>query len=226
MGGKCANVGFLLLLSNAHVLFRFPTQVMMKIIGPQLLAAGHFQLFANFVRVTVLCALLLIPLILGSVIPFRSGLAFNYGVNACEYAKNSQCVPFFNNVFGPNAQGGTYSLPFTFDVFPLGAGIEAVFFVLRAILLTLVDLDFMMICTLGALAVYVPVIAVASIVAPFGGHAISYFVAMYIPQAVLCLCFLIRLHVLLRRMLCGGKGTWSEQRAGSTGSIVMQSGSQ
>jgi hypothetical protein len=185
----------------------------MKVVGPQLLAVGRVRVFAKFAWVTIICSFLLIPLILGSALPFRSGLAFSYGGNACEYAKDSQCIPFFNNVFGPNAQGGTYTLPFTFDVFPLGACVEAVFFVLRSILLTLVDLDYMMKCTFVAIGVYIPVIAVASTVEPFGGKAISYFVSMYIPQVVLCVCFLVRIHILISRMLAGARGSWSEPRA-------------
>jgi hypothetical protein len=198
--------------------------VVMKVVGPQLLAAGHVQVFARFVRITIVCSFLLIPLILGSALPFRPGLAFSYGGNACEYAKDSQCTPFFTSVFGPNAQGGTYTLPFTFDVFPLGACVEAVFFVLRSILLTLVDLDYMMTCTFVAIIVYIPAIAVAATVEPFGGKAISYFVAMYIPQVVLCVGFLFRIHVLISRMLSGASGSWSEKRSNRSSSFSFVPG--
>ena len=190
---------------------------MMKIIGPQLLAMGWIQLFANYAQIIIFCSLLLIPLILGSTIPFTTSLAFSYGGKACEYTKDSQCLSFFNNVFGPNAQGGTFTLPFTFNVFQMGACVEAVFFVLRSILLTLLDLDYMMNCTIGAVIIYIPVIVIASEVELFGGHAIAFFISMYIPQVVLCVCFLIRIHVLLSRMI-SGKGTWSDPCAHSRNS--------
>jgi hypothetical protein len=156
---------------------RFPHRsisVVMKVVGPQLLAKGNVEMFAKFARITVVCSFLLVPLILGSALPFTSGLAFSYGGNACGYAQNSECVAFFTNVFGANAEGGTYSLSFTFDVFPLGACVEAIFFVLRSILLTLVDLDYMVKCTVLAIIVYIPAIVVASVAEPFGGKAISY----------------------------------------------------
>jgi hypothetical protein len=177
--------------------------VLMKLVGPQLLANGHVQLFVKFVRLTVVCTLLLVPLIVGTAVPFTYGLSYSYGANACGYAKNAQCVPFFNSVFGPNASGGTYTLPFTFSIFPLGACAEAVFFVLRSILLTLVDLDYMVRCTVVAVVAYVPAIVVVSAVYgnSFGGRAISYFVAMYLPQAILCVLFLARIHVVVARML-------------------------
>jgi len=196
--------------------------VVFKIIGPQLLAAKKFHTFKIFARLTQLASFLLIPLIIGSVIPFRSELAYNYGENACSYAKNEQCVPFFTKVFGPNSTGGDYTLPFTFDVFPVGACVEAVFFVFRAMMLSTVDLDYMLWSTVAAVVVYIPVISVASLAQPFGGHAISFFVAMYIPQFVLIVLFAIRFEMLLRRMEGGNKGTWSSRASVmARGSMVM-----
>jgi hypothetical protein len=186
----------------------------MKLVGPQLLAGGHVRLFVKFVRLTILCTLLLVPLIVGTAVPFTYGLSYSYGANACGYAKNEQCVPFFNSVFGPNATGGTYTLPFTFMVFPVGACAEAVFFVLRSILLTLVDLDYMVKCTLLAIVAYIPAIVVVSAVYSntFGGRAISYFVAMYLPQVLLCAFFLVRIHLVLSRMLQSTKSRVDEGR--------------
>jgi len=152
---------------------------------------------------------MLIPLIVGVVVPFRSPLAFDYGENACEYAKGEACLPFFTRVFGPNAAGGKFTLPYTFDVFALGAGVEAVFFVIRACLLALIDLDYMMKCTVAAIILYIPAIAVAATVQ--GGQAISYFVAMYVPQFVLIICFTVRLEILIRRILSGQQGTWTTE---------------
>lgn len=174
--------------------------IMFKVVGPQLIAAGKYKTFVTLARLTVGCALLLVPLIIGSVVPFRTEMAFNYGSNACSYAKNEECVPFFDHVFGQNAMGGQFTLPFTFDAFAIGASIEAVFFVLRATLLALIDLKFMLWSTVAALIAYVPAIIIASLVQPFAGHAIAYFVAMYIPQLVLIILFGGRLFVLLGRL--------------------------
>jgi hypothetical protein len=191
-----------------------------KIVGPQLIANKKFQIFANFARITMLCALCLVPLILGAVIPFRSGLAFDYGANACAYAKNSQCLPFFTSVFGPNAAGGDYTLPFTFDVFVVGACVEAVFYVLRAMLLACLDLDFMLWSTCAAIIAYIPAIVVAAIVPPFGGEAIAFFVAMFVPQFILIILFAVRIEVIIRRMLSGStKGTWNNSSMSLVASI-------
>jgi len=198
--------------------------ITIKIAGPQLIAAGKYDLFARLARLFVLCAFILVPIIVGSVVPFLSQLAFNYGENACEYAKDDACLPFFTRIFGPNATGGDYSLSFTFAAFPVGASIDAVFLVLRACLLALVDLDYMMWCTIAAIVVYVPVVAVAATVPPFGGKAISFFVAMYTPQFVLVVLFIVRLEVLIRRIKGGREGTWTMEKHPSVrSSIVLQS---
>jgi hypothetical protein len=182
-----------------------------KIVGPQLLARKMFREFSIIGRLTVLCGYLLVPLIIGAVVPFRRGMAFSYGENACAYAKNSQCVPFFTKVFGPNVAGGPYTLPFTFDVFSVGAAIEAVFFVLRASLLACMDLDYMLWSTAGAVIVYVPAIIVATVVPPFGSQAAAFFVAMYVPQFVLICLFTVRIELLIRKMLGGERGTWGSK---------------
>lgn len=175
--------------------------IMFKVVGPLLIAKKAFKAFAGFAFVTVVCAFLLVPLILGSVLPFRKGMAFDYGENACSYAKDELCVDFFTNVFGPNAAGGTFTLISTFDVFPLAASVEAVFFVLRATLLAMVDLDFMLRGTLAAVVAYIPAIVVASTVQPFAGEATAFVVAMYVPQAVLIVLFTVRLPILIKRLL-------------------------
>ena len=185
--------------------------IMMKVAGPQLLARKKYEIFAILARMTVLAALLLVPLICGAVIPFGTGLALDYGANACTFANDSQCVPFFTNVFGENATGGQYTLPFTFDAFAYGASIEAVFFVIRATLLATLDLDYMVYGTIIGVIVYIPAICVATLVPPFGGQAISYFIAMYVPQVFLIFVFLYRLCRNINRMLNGLDGPWIEE---------------
>ena len=198
--------------------------IVLKIAGPRFIASKKFATFATFARITVGCAILLVPLIIGAVIPFRTNLAFDYGGNACAYAKDSQCLPFFTNIFGPNGTGGEYTLPFTFDAFALGASAEAVFFVLRASLLACVDLDFMLWSTAGAVLVYIPVIIVAVLVPPFGSQAIAFFVAMYIPQVVLIVLFVVRLEMLIRRMLKGKRGAWNRRLSVSTSTRFVTGG--
>jgi hypothetical protein len=185
--------------------------IVLKVVGPRYISSKQYVIFATFARITVGCAFLLVPLIVGAVIPFRTNLAFDYGGNACAYAKDSQCLPFFTKIFGPNGKGGDFTLPFTFDVFAMGASVEAVFFILRAALLACVDLDFMLWSTAGAVLVYIPAIIVAVLVPPFGSQAIAFFVAMYIPQVVLIVLFSVRLEVLIRRKLKGVKGSWSRR---------------
>lgn len=195
--------------------------ILFKIAGPQLIAYKRFDTFMKLARLTVLMAFLLVPLIFGAVVPFVLPLAYDYGENACEYAKDGQCVPFFTKVFGPNSTGGEYTLSFTFDAFAVGASIEAVFLVLRAAMLTLIDLDYMVKCTILAVVIYIPVIIVATTVQPFAGQAVAFFVAMYIPQFVLSILFVVRFEILIRRIVRGQKGTWETKSARS--SIKMQS---
>lgn len=53
--------------------------IVMKIIGPQLIANGKYQLFVNYAVITLICAVLLVPLIVGAVIPFTREMMFDYG---------------------------------------------------------------------------------------------------------------------------------------------------
>jgi hypothetical protein len=179
--------------------------IMFKVAGPRLLAKKEYKRFAAFARIVIGCVYLLIPLIMGSVLPFRDGMARSYGANACVYAKDEQCVPFFTHVFGQNGSGGDFTLFFTFGVFVIGASVEAVFCVLRAVLLSMVDLDFMVRGTVLAIVFYIPAIVVAATVFPFAGHASAFFVAMYLPQVVLCVLFTYRIHTLLQKLLKGGE---------------------
>lgn len=199
-------------LPTYGIAYAFGMGIMFKVVGPQLIAGEHFQMFAALARVTCICSFLLIPLIMGAVIPFRSGMAFDYGANACAYAKDDECLPFFANVFGPNAEGGDFTLSSTFDVFAAGASVDAILFILRAMLLSLVDLDFMLKGTAVAVVFYIPAIIVATTVEPFAGQASALFVAMYVPQLILIVMFALRLHVLIQRMLQGKQGTWSSTR--------------
>ena len=235
---SCCSLGvYLSLLSNASEAYELtalqsalPTYgiayalglgIMFKIVGPHLIADHKYKSFAIFARITIAAAILLTPIIVGSVVPFRVGLAFEYGENACEYAKDDQCLDFFTQVFGENGSMGNFTLPFTFNAFSAGACIDAVFYVLRAALLTCMDLNYMLWSTLVAILAFVPAIVVAVKVPPFHGHAIAFFVAMYVPQFVCCILFAVRLEVNIRRMLKGDKGPW--ERKSIVGSSLINS---
>merc|ERR1711933_334677 len=118
-------------------------------------------------RIFMVCTFLLVALIVGSSVPFSKGLAFESGANACEYAGSNQCVPFFGEVFGKNAKGAIYTLPFTFNAFAFGSSVESVFIIVRAMLLTLMDLDFMVKSSFVAVIMYIIAIVIATQVQPF-----------------------------------------------------------
>ncbi len=101
-------------------------------------------------------------------------------------------MAYFKNLY-------VFTLPFTFNSFAAAACIEAMFLVLRGALLACLDLDFMMWSTMAGMILYVPAIVLAMKV--FAGRAIAIFMSMYVPQAFLCVAFLIRLEVLIRRMI-------------------------
>lgn len=199
--------------------YAFGMAITFKIVGPMFMSMNAYKQFAMLSRVFVLCSALLVPLIVGASVPFSNGLAYSAGGNACEYAGSNECVPFFTNVFGENSTGGTYTLPFTFNAFAFGSSIESVYIVIRAILLTLMDLDYMVKCTIVSMILYIAAIIVATQVNSFGEEAVAYFIAMYIPQLTLIILFLVRLEILIRRMTSGQKEAWSKK---SSRSLRMQ----
>lgn len=176
-----------------------------KVFGTVFLSIKEYGQFFKLVRVYLICAFLVVPLILGTTLPkkFEHGLALSSGQNACEYAHSSQCVQFFTNVYGPNAEGGEFTLFSTFTTFAFGAAIESLFIVVRAMIITLLDFRYMLQSTVVAMIFYIVAIVVACLVQPFAKQAVSFWIAMYIPQLVLVLLFLGRLHTLSRRMVKG-----------------------
>jgi hypothetical protein len=167
-----------------------------KVFGTAFLSIKEYGYFFKLVRLYLICAFLVIPLILGTTLPkkFEQGLALSSGQNACEYAHSSQCVQFFTNVYGANAEGGDFTQ---------GAAIESLFIVVRAMIITLLDFRYMLQSTVVAMIFYSVAIVVACLVQPFAKQADSFWIAMYIPQLVLVLLFLGRLHTLSRRMVKG-----------------------
>ncbi|KAK1734205.1 hypothetical protein QTG54_015208 [Skeletonema marinoi] len=114
----------------------------------------EYGYFFKLVRVYLICAFLVIPLILGTTLPqkFEQGLALSSGQNACEYAHSSQCVQFFTNVYGGNAEGGEFTLFRTFSVFAFGAATESLLIVVRAMIITLFDFRYMLQSTVAVVA--------------------------------------------------------------------------
>lgn len=174
-----------------------------KITGPIFLTIKEYNSFFKMARMYLICAFLLIPLIIGATIPFREGLSLESGQNSCEYAFSNECVPFFTNVFGPNATGGIFTLNYTYSAFSFGTATESIYIVIRAMMLTMLDFGYIIKSTVVAMIFYIVAITVACQVKPFEKEAISFWIAMYVPQVVLVLLFLGRLHTLFRRMVRG-----------------------
>jgi len=152
-------------------------------------------------------------LIVGATIPYLSVLALSSGANACAYASSEQCVSYFVNVFGENATGGDYTLPYTYHVFPIAASIDASLLVLRAILLTCLDFDYMLYATIAAGISYIPAICVVKFAGvSFQKQAVGFFSAMYVPQFVLVCAFSIRLYFIIKKLSNGEEGPWSKER--------------
>ena len=174
-----------------------------KIVGPIFLTMKEYEFFFKVARVYLACTFLMIPLIIGSTLPFLEGLALESGRNACEYLISTECAPFFTKVYGPNATGGAFTLYHTYAAFSFGTAAESVYIVVRAMILTMLDFEYVLKSTVVAMVFYVVALLLASLGNPFGKEAISLWVAMYVPQVVLSLLFIGRLHTLFRRLVKG-----------------------
>ena len=172
-----------------------------KVFGTMFLSIKETPYFFKLARVSLLCTAMVVPLILGTTLPekYINDLALSSGQNACEYASSDQCVQFFTNVYGPNAQGGESSLFYTFAAFSFGASVESIFIMARAIIITLLDFRFVLKSIVVAMIFYIAAIILASMMGM--KQAISFWIAMHIPQLVLCLLFLGRLLTLQRRCM-------------------------
>jgi len=181
--------------------------LLIVIMGPVFLKAG---IFVDFVKMNVLSLVMLVLLIVAATTPFVHDLALLSGTNACEYASTSECVPYFNKVFGENGEGGTYTLFYSYHIFAAASCIEMILIIFRAVLMTLMDFDFLVYTAIAAGISYIPAIVIVE-VAPVGfrQQAIAYFGTIYFPQLVMTLCFAYRLVVLLRKISNGEPGPWS-----------------
>lgn len=88
-------------------------------------------------------------------------------------------------------------------MFSFGTATESIYLVVRAMILTMLDFGYILKCTVLAMLVYAVALIVVSVAKPFGNQALSLWVVMYVPQVVLVVCFLARLHTLFRRMVKG-----------------------
>ncbi|VEU42942.1 unnamed protein product [Pseudo-nitzschia multistriata] len=185
--------------------------IIFKLTGSQLLAKGKNKLFVVFAKICIVSVLAMIPAIVAEVLEARHTIALEYGSNACSYAQNSNCVPFFEAIFGPNANGGGFTLQYTFTALAFGAVTDSVSLVLRSVLLALLDFDFLVNSTICAVGVYIPSMYAATCLDTiYKGQAISYYVAMNMPQLVLILVLLVRLKYNFRKVLDGEEGPWTE----------------
>jgi len=185
-----------------------------KMMGPMFLSQGKPKAFSTFVMWNLAAVFFLVVLIIGLTVPSLDGLTAVSGLNACAFASSSECLPYFNKVFGKNGEGGPYTLFFTYYVFPAAASLDCIMLILRAILMTCLDFDFMVLATLVAGCSYIPTIAVVQ----YGGfgfeeQAIGYFAAAYVPIIVLVLCFGGRLGVILRKISNGETGSWTQSQS-------------
>ena len=184
-----------------------------KILGPLLLMEGMPKVFVDFVKCNLWAALGLVILIIGTTVPFFDGLAIMSGTNACAFASSSECLPYFDTVMGENGQGGIFTLPFTYSIFPLAASLESILLILRSILLTCLEFDFMVKATIAAGISYIPAIAVVQYIPlDFQQQAIAYFAAVYVPQVVLIGCISVKLVSVLGKITRGEPGPWSQKK--------------
>ncbi|VEU34278.1 unnamed protein product [Pseudo-nitzschia multistriata] len=195
-----------------------------QILGPIFLSNGMHGLFVKYIKISMACVLVLVALICSSTGPFFRGLALDSGANACTYASSAECLPYFENVFGPNGEGGIYTLFFTYYAFPIAASIDAILLVMRATLLTLLDFDYMFYSTIAASISYVPAILVVTL-APLSvqNQAIGMFSAYYVPQVMLVFCFSARLVFVTRKLEAGETGPWSSPQKQKERRSSMQS---
>jgi len=199
------------------VAYAYTMGIVTTLAGSFMIARGRFKRYIAFTRITVICVLVFIPVIIVSIVPFVFPIAYYAGTNSCEFAYDTQCVPFFSKVFGTNALGGKFTLPFTFNALAFSQSTDSIFIVLRAVLISMKDFDYLLYSTLAAGFMYIPAILVVTL-APtdFKDQAISYYIAMNIPQMILILTSLPRIHFNLKRMQNGMKGPWSDEVAKPT----------
>ncbi len=193
--------------------YAYGMALVIKIMGPMLLTNGAPNVFVGFVKCNLWATLGLVILIISITVPFLDGLAISSGTNACAYASSSECLPYFDRVMGENGQGGIFTLPFTFSIFPLASSLETILLIVRSILLVCLEFDFMVKATIAAGISYIPAIAVVQY-APldFQQQAIAYFAAVYVPQLVLIGCCSVKLVYVLGKITRGEPGPWSPRK--------------
>jgi len=83
---------------------------------------------------------------------------------------------------------------------------------IRGLLLSNKDIDYLLYSTIVAGLCYIPAILVVTLYpAAFQDQAISYYICMNVPQAVLIIAFLPRILYNFRRMENGIEGPWSNE---------------
>lgn len=183
-----------------------------KFLSPHFLSRKRtHDIFVRYAKLNLLAVVLLAAGIFGATINYREDLAFKSGTNACEFASSSECLPYFNKIFGENASEGPFTLVGTYDIFPFIASIEVALMMLRAILVACNDFDAMVFASVAAAISYIPAILIVQFEGfGFEQQAIGYIGAAYIPKFVMVLFVLGRLAVILPRISRGQPGPWSQ----------------
>ena len=122
---------------------------------------------------------------------------------------------------GVNAEGGRYTLFFTYYIFPAMIAITSFFIMFRGILLTLLQFDYMLICTLIAGASFIPAICIVWY-APLDSQqqAIAYIAAGLVPGLVLIVLFGVKSFILLRKVANGEEGPWTVKQSRRTSVVA------
>jgi hypothetical protein len=84
-------------LPSVGVAFSFTLGFMFKLKAPRYIVKRDYTRFIKYTWLTIIGAICMIPIIIAAVEPdqFKTGWAFTYGENSCEYASTEQCVGFF-----------------------------------------------------------------------------------------------------------------------------------
>mmetsp|Transcript_14934 Transcript_14934/g.44365 ORF Transcript_14934/g.44365 Transcript_14934/m.44365 type:complete len:639 (+) Transcript_14934:88-2004(+) len=181
-----------------------------KIVGSQLLARGLHKQYVLFAKTALVATVAILAVALSVVIAYRDTIAYEYGYNACEFAGSAECFPVYEAVFG-----GTNPLPSNFDIFAAVVLIDGVFNVLRGLILSCLDFNFIGVAAAAAFfCVYLPAILIAYAA---GATVRGLYLAQNAPLLFLAAGHLWRLLQNTTKMREGESGPWSKAVAPDDG---------
>eukprot|EP01052_Picozoa_sp_SAG31_P024810 SAG31_NODE_2135_length_6364_cov_4.367438_7_plen_213_part_00 len=184
--------------------------LLLKMLGPMLIAVGRGGSFVQLFGQWVICAVAIALAAVTAAFWFRQEVAADYGESACVYA----AVPGCTGLYAAIMQGKD-SLEMVFGPFGPTVGLQLLLELFRAGLAACRDFSYLAVASVAALlAVYFPSLLVARYM--FDGTAQAYYIAMYMPHFAMVFLFGRRLRVLLIKLLAHECGPWSEQNEGLT----------